>query len=176
MLSTKDISTLLLFTPQGVNKWKKEKRPIISLLQKYFTSDNLQEFLKTEKITKMERLNVTNELEDELVDLFYASFNLHIDFWYFVGWFMGEAGSDLTTTNIKEKLYTFIYENISELKEDIQGHDYYLDFPEDLKDVTETNILFSFITSFNNFSDRELKFIFNNLKDYNPFRDRINPS
>lgn len=57
MVSTKDISSLLLFTPQGVNKWKKEQRPIIALLEKYFSKEDLEEFLKTGKIQKLEYVN-----------------------------------------------------------------------------------------------------------------------
>lgn len=62
-LSTKDISNLLLFTPQGVNKWKKEQRPIIALLEKYFSKEDLIEFLETGKIQKLERLQELEEIE-----------------------------------------------------------------------------------------------------------------
>jgi len=36
-------------------KWKREKRPIISLLEKYFTKEDLVEFLETGKISKLEK-------------------------------------------------------------------------------------------------------------------------
>lgn len=40
-------------------KYKREKRPIIALLEKYFDKEDLEEFLLTNKITKMERLKET---------------------------------------------------------------------------------------------------------------------
>jgi hypothetical protein len=61
MLSTKDISNLLLFTPQGVNKWKKENRPIIGLLEKYFNKEDLEEFLETGAIMRYETPNTSSE-------------------------------------------------------------------------------------------------------------------
>ena len=38
-----------------VSNWKKEKRPIMNFLYKYFTKEDLQEFLETGKISKLER-------------------------------------------------------------------------------------------------------------------------
>ena len=35
-------------------KYKKEERPIISLLEKYFSQEDLEEFLNTKKISKLE--------------------------------------------------------------------------------------------------------------------------
>lgn len=64
MLTTKEISSLLLFTPQGVNKWKKEKRPIITLLQKYFTKEDLEEFEETGAITRMEKVKSLKDMDD----------------------------------------------------------------------------------------------------------------
>lgn len=37
-------------------KWKKENRPIINLIDKYFTKQDLQEFLQTGQINKFEKL------------------------------------------------------------------------------------------------------------------------
>lgn len=46
----------LLFdnTVRSVQNWKKENRPIIKLLEKYFSEEELEEFLKSEKILKLE--------------------------------------------------------------------------------------------------------------------------
>ncbi|WP_323585428.1 hypothetical protein [Aliarcobacter butzleri] len=43
--------------------WKNENRPIINLLEKYHTKDELQEFLETGKIEKQERLKELLEIE-----------------------------------------------------------------------------------------------------------------
>jgi len=55
-LQSKYLAKVLGFTVQGANKWKREKeeRPIGSLLEKYFTEDDLEEFLTTGKMTKLE--------------------------------------------------------------------------------------------------------------------------
>ncbi len=39
--------------------WKKENRPIISLLEKYFTKEDLEEFLSTNKIAKYDVVNTS---------------------------------------------------------------------------------------------------------------------
>jgi hypothetical protein len=45
----------LFSTAEGTfYKWKREQRPIISLLEKYFTKEELEEFLRTGGIEKME--------------------------------------------------------------------------------------------------------------------------
>lgn len=37
-------------------KWKREKRPIIALLEKYFTKEDLEEFLLTNQVSKYESI------------------------------------------------------------------------------------------------------------------------
>lgn len=43
--------------------WKRNKRPVIELLEKYFSNEELIEFLETGKINKME-----NTLDDERIN------------------------------------------------------------------------------------------------------------
>lgn len=50
-------SSILGCSISGYYKWKKEGRPIINLLEKYFTKEDLAEFLETGKIEKMENIN-----------------------------------------------------------------------------------------------------------------------
>jgi hypothetical protein len=59
----------LLFqnTIRTISNWKVEKRPIISLLEKYFSKEDLEEFLETGKIQKQEVLKRQNIAELELV-------------------------------------------------------------------------------------------------------------
>ena len=45
---------LFKFTRNTFYVWKRENRPIIKLIEKYFSNDNIKEFLETEKIKKFE--------------------------------------------------------------------------------------------------------------------------
>lgn len=49
--------------------WKKEDRPIINLLDKYFSKEDLEEFLKTGEITKLEKVKTTSNQFDYINDL-----------------------------------------------------------------------------------------------------------
>lgn len=54
------MSKLFGFSTQTYFNWKKDsktKRPIISLLEKYFSKDDLQEFLDTGKVAKYEKMS-----------------------------------------------------------------------------------------------------------------------
>lgn len=54
------------------NNWKKENRPIVTLLEKYFSNEELVEFLETGKIKKLERIPELLETEkrfNEIVQL-----------------------------------------------------------------------------------------------------------
>jgi len=55
----KSLAALFGFTVQGANKWKreKEKRPIVSLLEKYFTEKELEEFLEKGEITSFSKIH-----------------------------------------------------------------------------------------------------------------------
>lgn len=70
------LSKLLGNSPKSISNWKKENRPIISLLYKYFTKEDLEEFLQTDKIKKLEK----NKLKDQFfgdIDYDYVDFVLH---------------------------------------------------------------------------------------------------
>lgn len=52
------ITKLLSFGSQNTYyQWKKQNRPIIKFLEKYFSKEELEEFLNTGKINKLENLN-----------------------------------------------------------------------------------------------------------------------
>ena len=53
------IIKLMGFSRNTYFNWKKEKRPIINLLEKYFTKEDLEEFLKTGKIKEFEDVRKT---------------------------------------------------------------------------------------------------------------------
>jgi phosphoglycerate-specific signal transduction histidine kinase len=56
-------SIVLGCSVSGFYKWKKQKRPIIELLDKYFTKEELEEFILSKKIAKLERLEELEEIE-----------------------------------------------------------------------------------------------------------------
>ncbi|WP_323585420.1 hypothetical protein [Aliarcobacter butzleri] len=70
------LSQLLGNSLKTISNWKREKRLIITLLEKYHTKDELQEFLETGKIQKQELvkdlsvkdLNSLSKLKKQLID------------------------------------------------------------------------------------------------------------
>lgn len=70
------ISKILGNTPKSVSNWKNEKRPIISLLYKYFTKQELEEFLETDKIDKFESLKTTNDFLDAYKKKYFNFINV----------------------------------------------------------------------------------------------------
>ncbi|RXJ76988.1 hypothetical protein CRV03_06915 [Arcobacter sp. F155] len=56
-MTNTNIARLFKMTSQGIGKWKKEKRPIVIFVEKYFTDENIDEFLETGKIQKFEYFN-----------------------------------------------------------------------------------------------------------------------
>lgn len=53
----KQIAKLIGNNEKTIYRWKKEKRQIIDLLEKYFTKQDLEEFLETDKINKFDKMN-----------------------------------------------------------------------------------------------------------------------
>lgn len=50
MITNTLLSKLFEMTPQGIGKWKKENRPILELIEKSFTKNELELFLKTKEV------------------------------------------------------------------------------------------------------------------------------
>lgn len=69
---------LFLFSAPTFYNWQREKRPIIVLLDQYCSKEDLEEFLETGKIQKMEELNYLVDLKKEIVsqyaNIFYQLF------------------------------------------------------------------------------------------------------
>jgi len=78
MIKTSFLSILLNNSERTIQRWKKENRPIIKLLDKYFTDQELEEFLETGKILNFDNiashLNLSNlcikNLSNNLIFLF----------------------------------------------------------------------------------------------------------
>ena len=62
MIKTNTIAKLFDVTPQAVNKWRREKKPIVELIEKYFEEEQILEFLENKKISKYDLVRkFTNE-------------------------------------------------------------------------------------------------------------------
>lgn len=71
----KEIAELIGNNDKTIYRWKKEGRPIISLLEKYFTKEDLEEFLETGKIQKLDNLKLLNKTAEQIVlDFFYEKY------------------------------------------------------------------------------------------------------
>lgn len=55
-LDYKIMEKLFQFTRQSWNNWKNEQRPVVLLLEKYFTNEEIEEFLNTSKMAKLEAI------------------------------------------------------------------------------------------------------------------------
>lgn len=62
------IAKVLGVTVKSVYNYEKENRPIISLLEKYYTDDDIQEFLETGKISKLESIELDNQFKQLILN------------------------------------------------------------------------------------------------------------
>lgn len=65
-MTFKETMAKLFATAEGTfYKWRKQKRPIISLIEKYFTQEELEEFLETGEISSFSKISsfAANRLE-----------------------------------------------------------------------------------------------------------------
>ncbi|MDD2399631.1 MAG: hypothetical protein PHR75_03385 [Sulfurovum sp.] len=74
MINKETISNLLGVSVKSVYNYDKENRPIIRLLENYFTNDDLEEFLETGEIRRLE--NYDAERADPLF-IEYVKHNIH---------------------------------------------------------------------------------------------------
>jgi len=70
------MSTLFGFSAPTYYSWKKENRPIISLIDKYFTKEDLEQFLEKGVVQKYEDIDKINNMMDEQRTN-YLSFNVN---------------------------------------------------------------------------------------------------
>lgn len=65
------MSALFGFSAPTFYSWKKEQRPIISLVDKYFKKEDLEEFLATGRIQKLDNLKLINSTSRQIVSEFF---------------------------------------------------------------------------------------------------------
>ncbi len=76
-MKTEDIFCQLFgFSKNTYYSWKREKKPIIELLNKYFTKDELLEYVETDKIANMKLLEDFKEKEAEHINDFFSLLTL----------------------------------------------------------------------------------------------------
>ena len=112
------MSKLFGFSTQTYFNWKKEleKRPILSLVDKYITKTEILEYLESGKIERLEKLSVLSnaELENELLEKHIAyqlKHKLYTDTQSkFLNWLVTMAGTGLFEKAIvsiqEENIYT----------------------------------------------------------------------
>jgi len=69
----KQIVQMLGNTEKSYYRWKEERRPIIAFLERYFTKEDLEEFLKTGIMSKLEN---TEDNQMSYMILEYVKYNL----------------------------------------------------------------------------------------------------
>jgi len=93
--------------------WKKDpKRKIFKFIKKYFTKEDLEEFLETGKINKLEKINKLSDIENLV-------YNLYFDF------YSNLKFSDLC---IYFKFLNFVVTEIDKIKDDMVNSGGYMDF------------------------------------------------
>ncbi|PHR58183.1 MAG: hypothetical protein COA44_04600 [Arcobacter sp.] len=172
----KQIIDLFKYSRNTYYVWKREKRPIIALIEKYFSEDNLQEFLAQGKITKFERLRLTNTLENELEDLFSSNFEFNFDDYFLYVNFMDFAGEEIDLKTVRNLFYKYLYNEIDHITREV--FEFKIMDGEKINSLEEDDtdlVLISLIQTFDRFSDRELKYYIETRRHYNPFRDDKDP-
>jgi len=68
ILMKQAIKEILSIADKTYYNWKKEKRPIMSFLEKYFTQEEIEEFLETGVIHRLEEKKLDENLQSLIVD------------------------------------------------------------------------------------------------------------
>ncbi|PZP12189.1 MAG: hypothetical protein DI602_10040 [Aliarcobacter butzleri] len=116
-----EVTSLILgCSVSGFYKWKKQKRPIIHLLEKYFTKEDLEEFLQSNEISKLKNLDYYESILNIQFSTFYRKYftsgeKFNHFFWEFIHLY-------------KDKIISLKSYNLSENKTLLNEYllDYYL--------------------------------------------------
>ncbi|RZV14562.1 hypothetical protein D3M61_04805 [Aliarcobacter butzleri] len=85
-----------------IYRWKEEKRPIIALLEKYFTEKDLEEFITNGKINRLEPNNNVIANNDLIYDILIDNAKYTVK----------EKLYEVFESSMLEKIYTYIAKNI----------------------------------------------------------------
>lgn len=96
------MSKLFGFSAPTYFRWKKEKRPIIDLIEKFFSKEELEEFLKTGEISKLEKVKNANNQIDNINDLLIDNAKYTVK----------EKLYKVFESSMLEKIYTYLSKKI----------------------------------------------------------------
>lgn len=120
----KAIAKLIGNTERTIFAWKKEKRSIIELLEKYFTKKDLEEFLETKEIFKLELLqHYEYELLEEIESFFNNLQNLRIEFLFSFLYLSKEKLLDKYQDSSSSFFDYYLYDIIEEFKNEYKSSD-----------------------------------------------------
>lgn len=74
------ILELMGFSRNTYFNWKKENRPIIKLLKKYFSEEDIKEFVETGQITKFDSLSLQNKITQRKFNELFKTVDSTLDF------------------------------------------------------------------------------------------------
>jgi len=166
------LEKLFDFSRPTWNKWKKEERPIVHLIEKYFTNEDLHEFLETKKVSKMETLNhYENTLNIKLNKFYREKLDRETSesrsnnrlFWDFINKYKDRI-STIDLLDCKLSLNRLFLEYHLHLRELCEKHD--------ISPNLATSHCSDFITVMQELSQELTYFIITNIK-YN-FRNHVN--
>lgn len=167
----KAIAKLIGNTERTIFAWKKENRPIIRLIEKYFTKEDLSEFLSTYQISKMETLTHYEQTLNIEFNRFYRTkldndstqHNIRF-FWDFITRFKDEL-SGIELQDCKSSLNYYLLEYHLIIKE-------LSPMNNEVSDILTIKKLSEFITVMQELSQDLTYFIIKNIK--HNFRIHLN--
>lgn len=147
-MTNTSIARLFEMTPQGIGKWKKEKRPIINFIEKYFTDKDIEEFLSAGKIDRFETIQSNNYLISKSVKLYNA-----------VALILGSKVKKFFFNQLA-KLDSFEIEDISNIIFYKIKNDYL-----DTNEISEMSIRLNIFNKFQEIDSFEIEYFIRNFKE-----------
>jgi len=157
VLDYKILIKIFGFSRPTWNAWKKENRPIVSMVEKYFIDEELEEFLNTGKIRKFDFmmdnfLKNKNENMQKLNEIFGDGFSLaHDSFHHFLfSLFVNIKKNESFSLSIFTQFVEFYFSNHHSLSDEERGKIYYqvrMRMDNILEDKSKKDYLFSLIQS-----------------------------
>lgn len=106
-MTFKQVMAGIFSTAEGTfYKWKKEERPIVALLERYFSKEDLEEFLNTGKVSRYEKSKLMSDLFEE-IDYRYAQQFIYGNWcalrpYYYL---LANASSESTVQTFKREIF-----------------------------------------------------------------------
>ncbi|PZQ08180.1 MAG: hypothetical protein DI567_02020 [Aliarcobacter butzleri] len=185
------LTNLFKLSRSGIFKWKKENRPIINLINEYFSEEDIKEYLETGQITKFKTNNLYHKSIERKFNTLLEEIRETLDFEgiHLLFNFLDKYKLDLLN-NINSfnpllnfgrvpRYNVFLLKKLMEYKEEkkdikelnleedfAQFSIYLIEIPYDLK----LFIYQSFYTDFKYIKSKELKMIYQEFKNNHLFK------